>query len=222
MSSQPFFPDLLFGWVFYVVLVAMCAVAAVIDIRNLQVPKWITLPMLAAGVAFNVARGGWMGAIGRQTWVFGANGPWVGALDGFLFALAGFAFCFSLFFVLWVLGACGGGDVKIFAALGAWVGPWIAIWILGVSVAVLCVLMVASMIYRMLTQGVRKTIEESSARANRPDPKRRTPKKVNRVMTYSLPLAVATAVVLLWFFRMDLKLAAPRPENNATAQRLVR
>src|SRR5438270_8400 len=77
-----------------------------------------------------------------------------GALDGLLFALAGFGLGFALFFVLWVLGACGGGDVKLFAALGAWVGPALAVGVLAGTVVVLAAAVAARAVWTLLTRGL--------------------------------------------------------------------
>ncbi len=46
----------------------------------------------------------------------------MGALDGFLFALVGSLVGFAFFAILFALGTCGGGDVKLFTAIGAWLG----------------------------------------------------------------------------------------------------
>src|SRR4051812_3196431 len=129
-----FFPDPLFGWAFVAALFALLAVAAWNDLRALVIPKQLTLPALALGLLFNVARGAWLGADGHAAWVLGEGGPAAGALDGLLFALAGFAVAFGLFFLFWFLGVCGGGDVKLFAALGAWVGPRYVLYVLIVSI----------------------------------------------------------------------------------------
>src|SRR5690349_4351508 len=125
-SGPWFYPDPVFGWTFYAVLVGFLAVATYIDVGTLRIPKTLTLPMLVVGLVFSVVRGAWMGSIlegsDRVVWVF-ARSPALGALAGLLCALAGFVVGFVLFFVLWRMGIMKGGDVKLVAALGAWVGP---------------------------------------------------------------------------------------------------
>src|SRR4051812_42097258 len=103
-----FFPDLHFGWAFYAVLVLLTLVSAYVDWRWIVIPKWVSVSTLAAGVAFNLARGTWLGAAGESVWLFGPHGAAVGAVDGLAFALAGFAFGFAVFFLMWGLGICGG------------------------------------------------------------------------------------------------------------------
>src|SRR5436309_15904199 len=127
---QTFFPDPIFGWVCYLILVALLAVASYFDQRYQLIPKKLTIGLLALGVVFNLVRGAWMGAAGHETWILAGGSVWLGMLDGLLFALAGFALGFALFFVLWILGACGGGDVKLFAAMAAWLGPQISVMVL--------------------------------------------------------------------------------------------
>src|SRR5208283_4704741 len=108
---HPPFPDSAgFAWTYYLVLVALLLVAAYSDMRRMIVPKSLTLPTLALGLLFNVVRGAWLGAAGAEpVWILGQHGAWIGALDGLLYALAGLAIGFGLFFVMWILGTCGGG-----------------------------------------------------------------------------------------------------------------
>ena len=84
-----------------------CA-ACVTDIHSRRIPNWLTFGAAAAAVVFHtVTRGG--GGL-----VFATTGWFVGALIMFLpFALRGL----------------GGGDVKLVAALGAWLGPANALWV---------------------------------------------------------------------------------------------
>ena len=206
---QTFFPDPVFGWVFYLSLLGLLAVASYTDQRFQLIPKKLTLTLLGLGVVFNLVRGAWMGGQGTQAWWLDGGSVWLGMLDGLLFSLAGFALGFVLFFVMWILGACGGGDVKLFAALGAWVGAYLALWVLAGTVVV--VTLVAG--FRLLTgffgsgyRGVKQyTVRDG--RASEPGGRKR-PRR--RLITYSLPLAVTTAAVLLWAMRVDLRLAAPR------------
>ncbi len=82
-----------------VTLSAVVAVAAITDLRSRRIPNWLTLPAIPVGVTAQA--------------VFG-DGLWAG--------LAGFGAALAAFFVLFALGAMGAGDVKLFAAVGAFVG----------------------------------------------------------------------------------------------------
>jgi prepilin peptidase CpaA len=50
-------------------------------------------------------------------------------LPGLANAFAGWAVGLALFLPLFALRGLGGGDVKLLAALGAWVGPGAALWV---------------------------------------------------------------------------------------------
>lgn len=84
-----------------IVATATCAAAA-IDLRIRRVPNAFTMPLAACGVL--VAAAGW-GTVG------------IGA------ALAGWGVGLLLMLPGYLIGATGGGDVKLFAAVGAFLGP---------------------------------------------------------------------------------------------------
>lgn len=111
------FPDAGFAWVYYLLLIGLLLVASYTDVRWVVIPKWLTIPMLLIGVLLNVCRMAWLATLGEETWHLGTGSVWVGAADGFLFSLEGFAVGFGLFLVMWILGTAGGGDLKLFAAL---------------------------------------------------------------------------------------------------------
>jgi Flp pilus assembly protein protease CpaA len=207
----PFFPAAAFGWLYYGVLVSLLSVAAYIDLRHMKVPKWLSLLVLALGLVANLARGFWLGSQNQEVWKLGANGPWVGAADGLLFALAGFGTGFGIFFLMWIVGLCGGGDVKLLGAASAWFGPYYALWILFLTTVILIVLLFFQLsasflfsnphvVFQRLVDNKRKA---QSARSRR----------WGHGMTFSFSLALATALALLWFFRVDLRLAEPRPDS---------
>ena len=107
----------------YVVLL-VGAIACITDIRYRRIPNVLTFGAAAAAVVFHV-------------FMTGAS--------GFLLALSGWAVGLLLFLPFFLLGGMGGGDVKLLAALGAWIGPgdviWLAIYtslaggVLGVGIA---------------------------------------------------------------------------------------
>jgi len=78
------------------------AVATFTDLRNRRIPNWLVLPFLVAGIAVSAYLHGWHG-LGQS---FGGLGLGL-LLYGFLF---------------W-MGGMGAGDVKLAAAIGAWIGP---------------------------------------------------------------------------------------------------
>ena len=84
-----------------IVAAATCAAAA-IDIRTRRIPNALTMPLAASGVL--LAAAGW-GTVGAGA------------------ALAGWAVGLLLMLPGYLIGATGGGDVKLFAAVGAFLGP---------------------------------------------------------------------------------------------------
>jgi prepilin peptidase CpaA len=85
-----------------IVAVTIALVAAVWDLRTRRIPNLLTLGAALAAVAVHAYAGGFLG-VGT-------------ALAGWLI---GAAFLLPLF----ALGGMGAGDVKLLAALGAWLGP---------------------------------------------------------------------------------------------------
>ncbi len=105
-------------WPTLIVLV----VAAISDLRNRRIPNWLVFPFLVAGIAVSSATGGWIG-LGHSI---------LGVL------LAGIL----LGFFYW-LGGMGMGDVKLCAAIGAWVGPsqlLVALVVMGISGGLMAVI----------------------------------------------------------------------------------
>lgn len=82
--------------------VIVLAVATFTDLRSRRIPNWLVLPFLVAGIAVSGWLHGWHG-IGHS--------------------LAGIAVGGVLFGVLSMMGGMGMGDVKLCAAIGAWIGP---------------------------------------------------------------------------------------------------
>lgn len=77
-------------------------IAAISDIRNRKIPNWLVLPVLLSGTVVSTIVEGWHG-LGQS------------ALGILLAAVAVGVFYF--------LGGMGMGDVKLCAAIGAWIGP---------------------------------------------------------------------------------------------------
>lgn len=84
--------------------VLVLAVSTFTDLRSRRIPNWLVLPFLAAGIAVS---------LGSKSW----NG--IGIEQSLLGAVLGLV----LFGILAWMGGMGMGDVKLCAAIGAWVGP---------------------------------------------------------------------------------------------------
>lgn len=82
--------------------VLVTAAAAVTDFRTGHIPNWITLPPLVVGPVVH-------GFV---------DGVW-----GFGLSMAAILFCALVPYLMFRREAMGGGDVKLFAAIGALTGP---------------------------------------------------------------------------------------------------
>jgi Flp pilus assembly protein protease CpaA len=182
LMDDVFFPNPAFGWVFLLALLSVLIAACYFDLRHLTIPNRLTIPALAAGFVINSIR---LGMIGAQT-----DHTLSGVFYGLLFSLLGFSLGFGLFVLFWLSGLCGGGDVKLFAAVASWLGWRCSFWVWLLSFMILSV----ALLVRLLTQ--------SPAGAPAPGVERR-----KGLLPYALPLTVAAAIVLLWFFRSELGLA---------------
>ncbi len=208
----PSLPDPYFGWTFYAVLVALTLAGAYVDLRKAVLPKGLMFTLLGVGVVFNIVRSAWLASLGRESelCMLQTGNVWIGALDGFLFSLVGFLLTTVLFFVFWMLKLVGGGDVKLFAGLGAWIGFVYAIYVMLVSVPVMVVILMGRvMMGGVKPSAVQKRMKETQVIQGGPG-------KGKVKMTYAFPVAVSVAVVLLYCYRFDLRLAERKPQPAPT------
>ena len=83
-------------------------IACVTDIRTRRIPNLLTFGAAGAALVFHGISGG---------------------LQGLQTAALGWIVGTALFLPFFLLGGMGGGDVKLLAALGAWLGPGAAFWL---------------------------------------------------------------------------------------------
>jgi len=93
------YAQLAWGAVFTLLLVTGC----VTDLRSRRIPNELVATILAAGL------------------LFALTSPDVWPAPGL--SLAGIAVGFGIWIAFYLVGAIGAGDVKFFAASGAWLGP---------------------------------------------------------------------------------------------------
>lgn len=108
-------------------VLVLVAVATVTDLRSRRIPNWLTLPFLAAGLVLGGVTGGLSG-LARS-----AGGV------GLAILLLG-AFC--------LLRGMGWGDLKLCAAVGAWIGPGQLVFALIMTAMVGGVLAVIALLWR--------------------------------------------------------------------------
>ena len=90
-----------------IAVVVVVAAASVCDLNSRRIPNALTFGAAAIAVAMHVLSNGW---------------------SGLLLAVSGWAVGFVLFAPLYAVGGMGAGDVKLLAAIGAWLGPVGALW----------------------------------------------------------------------------------------------
>lgn len=164
-------------------VVGLLAVAAVIDWRSRRIPNWLTFSLVISGLAQ---------AFTHQPTV----SPW--------YAMLGLLAGFGLTFVMYAIGALGGGDVKLLAGVGAWFGPHAAL-------AVFCVVGVLGMLMALAqaaSQGKTRLLLRNSALVAVNlvhvsdvglDHARETGlscKSIDRPLPYAVPVLMAVVILL--------------------------
>jgi prepilin peptidase CpaA len=162
----------------FAVLVGLfTAAAAFTDWRVHKIPNYLTVPAAVLGVAYHTLM--------------------PSSELGLLWSVVGFFIGFGLLLLPWLLGGGGMGDVKLLAALGAWLGPKLLLFSFAGSVFFAAIMALSMLIYSALTAGVIKTkkdflVPPSDAK----DTKKKKPKK--RAVPFAVPVAVSTWLLLAW------------------------
>jgi prepilin peptidase CpaA len=91
-----------------IVAVVIAVTAVIYDVRTRRIPNYLTFGGAASAVVFALVQAGPTGVLG---------------------SLAGWVLGVVFFFPFFALGGMGAGDVKLLAALGAWLGPSETVWL---------------------------------------------------------------------------------------------
>lgn len=171
--------------VLIVVLAVFTATAVVWDTRYRKIPNKLTIPMFFAG------------------WVYqGVFHQWTGLADGAL----GFLVGFGVLFALWFIGGGGGGDVKLMGALSVWLGFRMTLMVLVVSTVLILLGTAGVVIYSVATRGIKGSqkkylgTKKETKKGHKPGPETLQQKQDRRIMTYALPVTLATWLVVTWQF----------------------
>jgi len=101
--------------VIFIVAMAVAAVAGWLDYRKGEIPNWLTFGALGIAPLLHIARFSM------------AKTPMETALQEGAFSLGGAALCAIVPLMLFRQSAIGGGDVKLFIALGALLQPMVGV-----------------------------------------------------------------------------------------------
>ena len=111
----------------------VACVGGVSDLRSARIPNWLTYCGLIAALLARLILFGW---------------------SGFMSGVIGFLAAGVFFFFLFMVGAMGGGDVKLMSCVGAWAG---SSDVLSVLIAAALAGGVLALIYVFFRQGIRQT-----------------------------------------------------------------
>ncbi len=176
------------NWVFWAVSI-FAVIAAYIDGKELRVPNKLTFPMIVAGWMWSAISYGSMG-----------DGWYV----GLMWSLAGTAVGLATLLPAYAIGGMGAGDVKMMAAIGAWVHCTITLYAFCVSAIVGAILAIIMVI--MAGEGRKhfdqfffilneiKTVGDPEALAQIATER----KTKMRLLPYGIPLAIGTVSYFAW------------------------
>jgi prepilin peptidase CpaA len=154
---------------------AVLLVATITDLRSRRIPNWLVLPFLALGIAVSGITHGWSG-MGQS-------------LLGVLVAttVMGF-FCY--------MGGMGMGDMKLFAAIGAWIWPgqlFVALVMTGLAGGVLAIVWaLAGGFLGESLRGLGNLLLGIGRRGLRPHPTLVLDNPLTRRMPYAPAIAIGT------------------------------
>jgi prepilin peptidase CpaA len=164
------------GAVFTLLLVAGC----VTDLRSRKIPNELVLAILVTGWLFALLASHDAGrALGMS--------------------VAGTAVGFGIWILFYIVGVIGAGDVKFFAAAGAWLGPeatWRAALVAALAGGVLAIVML--LMEKRLGAVIRRIALAASSRSLGVVPEQTVmPGEKHRHLPYGVALAIG-ALVVAW------------------------
>lgn len=153
------------------------AIATFTDVRTCRIPNWLVLPFLVAGVAVSGWTHGWHG-VGQSLLGIGLGTIVLG-------------------FFCW-MGGMGMGDLKLCAAVGAWIGPaqlLVALVLTGIAggIMALCWAIGGGFVGELL-DGTGELIFGLRKRGFRPHPELVLNNPLTRKMPYAPAIAIGTLI----------------------------
>jgi prepilin peptidase CpaA len=153
------------------------AIATFTDLRSRRIPNWLVVPFLFAGVVVSAWLRGWHG-LGQS--------------------LEGLALGALLLGILCWMGGMGMGDVKLCAAIGAWIGPAQLIFALVVTgiaggLMVVCWAIGGGFLGELF-RGTGELLVSFKKRGLRPHPELTLANPLARKIPYAPAIAIGTLV----------------------------
>ncbi len=171
----------------WMILVPGILYASWVDGKQRRVPNWLNAVLLASGLLLQGVCFGWGDS------EFGVQAGLLGALVGF-----------GVLIIPWLMYGMGAGDVKLMAAIGAWIGPSLTWWSF-VGGAILGGLIAVVMILR------ERKLSQACANMNAIMIKMSNPAfwftdyagaktfgSTSQLLPYGIPLTIGTIGVLTW------------------------
>ena len=169
----------------YAPLFVLLGWAAIEDVRTRRIPNWLTLLMMAGGFAQSF--------LATRTVSPGAS-------------LLGFPAAAAVPLVLFVIGAVGGGDVKLMAGVGAWLGPGRSLAVLVVEklIGLAIVLTQAALqrrtglLFRNSAVVAANLFYINEVGIDHASETGRSCRSVDKPLPLAVPVLLAVAIVVLW------------------------
>jgi prepilin peptidase CpaA len=170
-------------------------IAALTDLRRFKVYNVLTLPLLLSGLVYHSVAGG----LSEAGWT-----------AGFLNSLLGVLCGAGILFLCYLMGGMGAGDVKLMAALGAWLGVPLTLYVFVASSVAAGLYAVALILasgraretwvnlqiiwHRVTAVGRHLAAEDRiESEVNRADRRR-------RIIPFAVMVAVGVILVAAWFW----------------------
>jgi prepilin peptidase CpaA len=158
---------------------ALAATAGIWDLKTRRIPNLLTFGAAGAALIFHGISGG-VSALG-----YAALGWLVGAL---------------VFIVPFALRGLGGGDVKLLAALGAWLGTGDVLWLAlytGVAGGVMAIVVATSTGYlRKAFANIRQLLRHWALWGLKPLPEMTLERSAAPKLAYAVPIFMGTVAVI--------------------------
>jgi prepilin peptidase CpaA len=173
-----------FQWLSLLPMLVLIFMAAVWDFRSRRIPNWLNGILILSGLA---------------------NSLIVAVPVSSIWSIAGLIVGFAIPFVLFVMGAVGGGDVKLLTGVGAWLGPFGVFKVFIVECLVgLVIVLVQSAKQRRLSALFRNSavltvnlINIDSIGADAVCETGKACRSIERPLPYAVPVLIAVLIVLV-------------------------